>query len=577
MRDVIFINPPNHNRVPALPIGIGYLNQILVDGGMDSAIIDIQHKVASGLLELNGDFFGEVKTLLSGAPAKIYGITVMNASYVWAVRISEIVKELFPEAVVILGGPQATLANGAILKSCKTVDFLCVYEGEKVILDFVKWVKGGGGGKPPANNIWFRNTNNEIEHPPNEPLIKDLDSLPLINFDANEYADVRNIGLDVGRGCAYDCCFCSTNQAWQRTPRFKSPGKIAAEAEYYYRNFKGTKRPTIHFEHDNFISRKDVLRDLVKIKKAHGLSFEYACSSRIDTIDDEIIELLASSACKNIFFGIETGSQRIQKIMGKNLDLKKVMPMIRKLISRKILVEVNFIIGFPEETYEEMCQTLDLMSEIQWENARVGLSIISPEPMSRLALTTPVSDYLLVKDTLFLRDMTATGIDPLALEPELHNHIYTIAGKNYDTLEVAALSTFYLHILKSAPMSMLALRKNLGVTAKDVLNDIRGYMGKGKPLSNNSDSATGFFAEAYASHLSANGSFFGEFLRYEIIRTAYINDAELTSEKTQPADFNWGFNEIYLAVLKDKELLSASASFPRRKTRIAFGKRHKNG
>lgn len=573
MRDMVFINPPNHNRIPALPIGIGYLNQILVDNGIDSSILDLQIKVANGLLALDGKFFGEIRTLISGNPAKIYGITIMNSSYAWAVRISEIIKEIFPGAIVVFGGPQATLANRAILESCKTVDFLCVYEGENIILGFVRWIKGGGSGKPPVNNIWFRNGMNGIEHTLNEPLIKDLDVLPLIHFDAKEYSGVLNIGLDVGRGCAYDCCFCSTNQAWQRTPRFKSPAKIAAEAEYYYGNFKGSGKPMIHFEHDNFISRKAVLKELVKIKKERGFSFEYTCSSRIDTIDDETVELLASSGCRNIFFGIETGSQRMQKIMGKNLDLQNVMPMIRKLLSKKILVEANFIIGFPEETYEEMCQTLDLMSEIQWESAKVGLSIISPEPMSRLARNTPASDYRLIKDSVFIRDMVSAGIDPAVLAPELHNHIYTVAGKNYDILEVTSLSTFYLHVLKSAPLSLLALGKNYGMTSKGVLDDIRKYIDTQKPLLMDYASVAEFFEKAYPAHLAANDSFFNEFLRYELIRMSYIYDPENTKNKTQPVDFKWRFNNIYLAMLKDKGLLMGSASFPKQRTRISFGKR----
>ena len=90
----------------------------------------------------------------------------------------------------------------------------------------------------------------------------------------------------------------------------------------------------------------------------------WVCSARIDCIDKELVDIMVESGMKGIYIGIESGSPRMQKIINKNLNLDRVMEMISYIYSKNIKIVVSFIYGFPEETEEDISQTMSLIAQI---------------------------------------------------------------------------------------------------------------------------------------------------------------------------------------------------------------------
>lgn len=116
------------------------------------------------------------------------------------------------------------------------------------------------------------------------------------------------------------------------------------------------------------------------------------------------------------------------------MNLKKVVPTVKSIISSGLRFETNFIIGFPEETYSEVLDTLALAQEVASTSfmSNVDFSYMSPEPLTDVAQGLNEDDYIIVKESQYYLDLLAAGIDPNSLS-SLLSIIYTQSGMKITT------------------------------------------------------------------------------------------------------------------------------------------------
>ena len=148
--------------------------------------------------------------------------------------------------------------------------------------------------------------NGKIINNPDRPFIQDLDKL---NYPAREILDLNKYQrharpyIDVypedtivsSRGCPFACKFCSSQYFWKRTYRARQPEEVVKEIKYLINKF-GTKG--VIFNEDLFtVSKKRVL-ELCQLIKPLGI--EWKCSSRVDTVDEEMIKAMKESGCGSI-------------------------------------------------------------------------------------------------------------------------------------------------------------------------------------------------------------------------------------------------------------------------------------
>jgi hypothetical protein len=91
-----------------------------------------------------------------------------------------------------------------------------------------------------------------------------------------------------------------------------------------------------------------------------GDGFRWNCSARTDSVDEELLELMGKAGCQGIFLGIETGSQRMQRIINKDLDIQRAKEVVNLADQLGIETTVSLIAGFPEETWADVRETLDM-------------------------------------------------------------------------------------------------------------------------------------------------------------------------------------------------------------------------
>jgi radical SAM superfamily enzyme YgiQ (UPF0313 family) len=372
-------------------------------------------------------FFGFVVDHLKLLSFDVFGFSSICSSYPLTLRLAREVRQLNPDSRIILGGPQASVVDVPTLRAFPCVDFIIRGEADETFPALLSNLARDGTDWATFPGITFRD-GGEVIRNPNAPVVSDLDQLPLPAFDLDSgIASRGGVHLEIGRGCPFACTFCSTNDFFRRNFRLKSPEKMIDEMTHIK-----TEHGTNYFSlvHDMYtVDRKKVVA-FCQALLAHNAGFTWGCSARTDCVDDDLISLMARAGCRGIFFGIETGSSRLQRVIQKDLDLAEAMRRIQCADQHGIKIAVALIIGFADETREDLRDTIAFfVGSTCLDNAEPQLSLLAP------LAGTPIHEKHkneLIFDNIF-SDMSHQGWaqDPVEEEmirsyPEVFPNFYAV-------------------------------------------------------------------------------------------------------------------------------------------------------
>lgn len=357
----------------SLPLGILSLAQVINNNKRHSAqVISMKPLYISGAMKVSESFKSNIENdaqfLIHSNPDIISMYTMCNTYHV-ALSLAKKIKSINPRIIVLFGGPQATIVAEETLKRYECVDGIGLGEGEANIIGILDAYSNNSFNN--VNGLAYR-IGSEIVIKNDENLVENLDTLPMLDLNSYNYEIQDSVGIDVGRGCPFSCIFCSTKSFWKRKFRIKSANRIYDEIAFYKSKYNVKK---FKFEHDLFVANRVLVMDLCEKIKNSDLEIEWGCSARIDTVDEKLLEEMASAGCNHIFFGIESGSERMQKELKKNLRIDDVKSTISSIVKYGIKGIVSFIYGFPEETEEDIEATLNLIKYIYdnyLDEVRVG-------------------------------------------------------------------------------------------------------------------------------------------------------------------------------------------------------------
>jgi len=298
------------------------------------------------------------KYILDKEP-KIIGFYTICSSFQYSLLLAERIKNQRPLSYVIMGGPHATVLSEEILSDFPFVDAICQGESELQIVDFIGALLQGGFEKIPG--AVYR-LNGEVIKNKNSLLIPSDELKNYTVLDDEWYNTKRDeIVIEAGRGCPFACTFCSSSIFWGRRHRIKPVDDLINEMKYFGEKY-GIN--IFSFHHDIFTANKKHLHRFCSRIIEEELPYNWICSSRLDVLDFETIELLAKANCESIFIGIESGSQSMQKKLNKNLNLQYGRQIIKCLIDNKIKITASFIYGFPHETLSEFKETVSMIEDL---------------------------------------------------------------------------------------------------------------------------------------------------------------------------------------------------------------------
>jgi len=364
--DICLVNPPTSRDGESLyfPMSLLALASFVEREGFSAEIVDYDFEVRTGCFPKKNFIEEAVKDLRKRFSAPIYGITTVTSNFALALLLAEEIKRQSPRTEVILGGPQASSVPKETLARFPMVDAVIVGEGEHTLEEYLHQKKSGHRVDQIPGVLCRDNMHQPI--PLKRKLETSLDSLPPIDFTKipmKEYAVFEriNVGyflpfIEAGRGCPFDCTFCSTSVMWSRKFRVKSPERIYQELSMLNKKYGFQSFELLH---DNFTTSREYLHNfcnrLIELNK-EGVT--WSCASRVDTLYDEDLELMERAGCDGVFFGVETGSARMQKIVRKDIDLSEYDSLLDGCRKRNFRVNVGFIMGFPEERDEDFEETL---------------------------------------------------------------------------------------------------------------------------------------------------------------------------------------------------------------------------
>ena len=382
MSQILFVSPNFTPNLASVPIGLVLLATILERDGHKPAIV--QFCQFGGEDDYDSFLENAVEKILAEEPRIVSFYTRCDV-YHLELKISEQIKQRRPEVTVVFGGPQSDLCAEETMRSFSCVDYICRGEGETVILPLFNSILANAPDESLPGLTFVRD--GVYRSNPRPALLEDLDSLPNLDYSLlmTGDADEKPTGgypVDVGRGCPFSCTFCSTKTFWQRHYRLKSADRIVDEIRNIHERLGYT---TFSFVHDMFTMNRAKVVNICNQLQALDFPIRWHCSARVDCLDPELLDIMTASGMEWVYVGIETGSPRMQRLTQKNLKLQTVEPLMEYARRKNLYVTASFIFGFPEETEEDVNQTLDLCFRlIECRTIRVQLHLCAFFPGTEL-------------------------------------------------------------------------------------------------------------------------------------------------------------------------------------------------
>lgn len=298
---------------------------------------------------------------------KIVGFYTICNSFLTTLLIAQKIRKERPEIKILFGGPHATLTAKECLSDFDCVDVIALGESEKTILPIVDTLMGDQDFSNLKGVAYKKG--DEIFVNERESLLKneELAQYTPVDYSPVEITEKTMIELEAGRGCPFSCSFCSTSPFWGRKFRIKSVDEIIGEMKQFHELYAVKVFSLVH---DMFTVNRQHLTEFCNRMIDEDLPFQWGCSSRVDVLDEEIVELMKKAHCFSIYLGIETGSASMQKKVNKNLNLEHALSIIRKINELGLEFTASFIYGYPEETIEEFRETIGMMQEIMMTGVR---------------------------------------------------------------------------------------------------------------------------------------------------------------------------------------------------------------
>ena len=408
---VFFIIPPpvsyidayaygaaDKSNVPRIWLGLLYVAATLRKKlGIEPRIIDAH---AEGLS------LGDIEHIIGKEKPDLVGFSVLTFNLLDCIAVTERIKKVSPSTTVCYGGWHPTLYPVETMM-LGYVDYVVIGEGEETFCELVSVLSKDcvplESELLSINGIGFLDGNNEVEITPSRLVEKNLDTLPFPAYDLidlKKYSNILAITSDsvaimTSRGCPHGCSFCDIRKSRYR---FRSSENVMGEIVYWYN--AGVRE--FYIQDDNFTINRNRAIQLCRLIIDSGLDVKYKISSRVDHLDDELLDFLKKSGCYRINFGVESGSQKVLDYLQKGITLPQIEQAF--ILAKKYGIDTfaYVMIGCPDETDKDLEQTAQLIKRIKPDH--LHCSICTPMPETYLYRKL-LADNLIEND--YWRDFAA--------------------------------------------------------------------------------------------------------------------------------------------------------------------------
>ena len=292
----------------------------------------------------------------------------LSGQYSLLREVLDIAKSVRPDIITIVGGGIITAEPEVAMEALENVDYGVIGEGEITINALAYALETDANATEVKGVISWGGGGEFIIAPP-RPEITNLDCLPFADYDGFDYAEMfdrKYSGLTVvdyfgatmlaSRSCPYNCTFCfhPSGEKYRR----RTIDNIFKELDWLKSKFPFSR---VHFADELFGNDLAYVSEFCKRIKPYGLN--YLIQTRLDRVNDEMLDMLKESGCKELCIGVEHINDRILKSMRRKISAAQIEPVLTRMLEKGIRPVSNILFGDLEETAETVREALNWWRE----------------------------------------------------------------------------------------------------------------------------------------------------------------------------------------------------------------------
>lgn len=306
----------------------------------------------------------KLKKVIKSFQPEIVGISVMSSRGLKdAIRVSKYMSAM--GLTIVWGGQLPSMQTELVLKN-KYVDIVSLGEGEETWKELLYCIENG---KNYSNlkGIAYRQGDKIKINPCRD--FSDLRDMPILEWpilDVPKYMQTylgckKMMYLYSSKGCPCRCAFCSNVNFHKSTHRKRPNEFVVEEIKYLIENHE---LDGVFFSDELWCTKRSDMIDFCGRVKENNLEFHWGVQLRVGMLNEEDYQMMFKAGCRWIFFGIESGSDEMLHKIHKNIDKNAIKPTMDILRKIGITSICSFIIGFPDETAEQLKETVELIKNI---------------------------------------------------------------------------------------------------------------------------------------------------------------------------------------------------------------------
>lgn len=343
-------------------IGLGYLAAALEKNGIDVKVIDAK---------LNRLDFNQTLTAIIDLKPDIIGFTAMTHEINMADSLAKRAKEIMPGIKTVIGGVHVTALPAETLARYPSFDFGIRGEGESSFPELLNCIGNNHDPSPLSGIVYRAGADVLLSQPP-----RSIDDLDALAFPAwHQFLNASEYIIITGRGCPFSCIFCM--QALGRKVRKRSPDNVVNEME---RVINERKPKRFLFYDETFTLDKGRVYEICDliIKKGINKLVKWSVTTRVDSVDSDILLKLKEAGCNHIEFGVESGDESVLRSIQKNITLRQAETAIKTAKELGFHTEGAFILGHPNETLETAYKTIHFAAKLNPDIIQLGIMVPYP-------------------------------------------------------------------------------------------------------------------------------------------------------------------------------------------------------
>lgn len=347
----------------------------------------------------------------------IVALTSKTLGWPAVIEIAQMVRQAAPRAKIVVGGPHMSIyAKESMTWDC--FDIAVVGDGEETFLEICERVESGSSLEDCLGTV-VRKADGEIVQNPPRPLPKDINRYPMTAWDLIPVGDYHCLTLlkpfatmVTTRGCPWHCGYCS--QVYSEKLRFRDVGLVVDEMEFLEKNY-GVKE-IVFFDETFTIGKRRMLKFSQEVQR-RGLNVKFNIRARVDTVDRDVVRALKKAGLRSIHMGVEAGTDRVLKIMNKQITREQTARAFRVAREEGIETRGYFMIGYYDATPEDIEETINFAAGLGLDWA--SFSVATALPGTDLYTVSQERGYV---NGDFWREYTVNGG---GLLPQLETETFT--------------------------------------------------------------------------------------------------------------------------------------------------------